>query len=29
MSVDNKVTIGGQVEIQVKVKPTLLSVPGL
>ena len=29
VSVDNKVTIGGKVEIQGKVKPTLLPVPGL
>ena len=27
--VDNKVTIGGKVDIQGKVKPTLLPVPGL
>ena len=29
VSVDNKVTIGGKVDIQGKVKPTLLPVPGL
>ncbi|MDC3009482.1 hypothetical protein OAZ06_00755 [Synechococcus sp. AH-736-G20] len=29
VSVDNKVTIGGKVDIQCKVKPTLLPVPGL
>jgi len=29
VSVDNKVTIGGKVDIQSKVKPTLLTVPGL
>ena len=29
VSVDNKVTIGGKVDIQRKVKPTLLPVPGL
>ena len=28
-SVDKKVTIGGKVDIQGKVKPTLLPVPGL
>ena len=28
VSVDNKVTIGGKVDIQGKVKPTLLPVPG-
>ena len=29
VSVDNKVTIGGNLDIQGKVKPTLLPVPGL
>ena len=29
LSVDHKVTIGGKVDIQGKVKPTLLPVPGL
>ena len=29
VSVDNKVTIGGKVDIQGKVKPSLLPVPGL
>ena len=29
VSVDNKVTIGGKFDIQGKVKPTLLPVPGL
>ena len=29
VSVHNKVTIGGKVDIQGKVKPTLLPVPGL
>ena len=29
VSVDNKVTIGDKVDIQGKVKPTLLPVPGL
>ena len=29
VSFDNKVTIGGKVDIQGKVKPTLLLVPGL
>ena len=29
VSVDNKVIIGGKVDIQGKVKPTLLPVPGL
>ena len=29
VSVDNKVTIGGKVDIQGKVKLTLLPVPGL
>ena len=29
VSVDNKVTIGGKVDIEGKVKPTLLPVPGL
>ena len=29
VSVDNKVTIGGKVDIQGKVKPTLFPVPGL
>ena len=29
VTVDNKVTIGGKVDIQAKVKPTLLPVPGL
>ena len=29
VSVDDKITIGGKVDIQGKVKPTLLPVPGL
>ena len=29
VSVDDKITIGGKVDIEGKVKPTLLPVPGL